>query len=306
MNVFKKLGVVILISLLWLWSRLSLNSAQKIGYFIGSIFLRFNSNTKRVTQKNIALCFPELSAYHQKRLVEDSLRQMCITGAEMPAILFQSPKRLLRNLTVEDEDILQQLYSENRGLLVLGAHLGCWEIGSMYFPKHFPSSMLYTPPKIAFINKLIHRARSRLCKNMSPANHKGVKMLFAALKRKELVAMLSDQVPTGIGGTYLDFFNVPAKTMNFPGKLYERFKPAVIVGYPIRNKGKKGITMYIENLEPDIIEAMQNPDIEDPCAYAFTKSFEKMIERFPDQYQWSYKRFKYNPDGIDFYKKDEQ
>ena len=304
MNWMKRLGVKIAVFLLFLWSRMSFSAAQRIGGLIGSVFILFDSRTKAIIRKNITLCFPKLSEYHKRKLTHATIRQTCVTGAEMPAVLFKRPDKLLSNIyVVEGKETLEQLYREGRGVLVLGPHLGCWEIGSMYYAQHYPSTMLYTPPKIAFIDRLVYRARSRLCKNMSPANHAGVKMLFKAMAKKEVVAMLCDQVPAGVGSTYIDLFNVPAKTMLFPGKLYERFKPAVVVSYAVRNRQGKGLSLYIDNLEPAIIEA-QKTDIVDPVGYAFTKHFEKIIRKFPDQYQWSYKRFKHGPDDIDLYRKE--
>ncbi|WP_119343571.1 lysophospholipid acyltransferase family protein [Facilibium subflavum] len=303
----KKFGEQLFTFFLYLWSMMSFSMAQRVGWLLGSIVACFNSDIKRVTTKNIELCFPDLSQYHKKRLIKNAIRHTFVTGAEMPAILFKKPNKLLENIhTVYNKELMQKLYEEGRSIMILGPHIGCWEIGSMYYPQHYPAAMLYTPPKIKILDKLIYQARSRLCKRMSPANHKGVKMLFQAMKNKEVVAMLSDQVPVDAGGTYIDFFGVPAKTMNFPGKLYERFKPAVVVSYAVRNGIGKGITLYIDDLAPEIEEAQKIPGIEDPVGYAFTKHFEEVIRKFPAQYQWGYKRFKYNPEGIDFYKKDKQ
>ena len=95
--------------------------------------------------------------------------------------------------------------------------------------------------------------------------------------------------------------------MGFPWKLYERFSPAVLVSYAVRNGiGNKGLTLYIEDLELDIFEARTIDDIIDHVAYAFTKKYEIIILRFPKQYQWSYKCFKYHPEGIDICTKGTQ
>ena len=122
------------------------------------------------------------------------------------------------------------------------------------------------------------------------------------MNNKAVVAMLTDQVPTHSAGVYIDFFGIPAKTMHFPDKLFQRFKPAVVVSYAIRNVIGKGVNLYIEDLAPEIAAAQRMKNITTPVAYAFTKKYEKIIRRFPEQYQWSYKRFKYHPKGIDIYK----
>ena len=303
---YKKIVAWLFVSLLRLWSLMTFAMAQRIGWLIGSILVFFNNDITRVTRRNIQACFPNLSDYHQRQLIKNSVRQACMTGSEMPAILFKPPEKLLNNVNrIYGQEIIQKCYKEGRGVMVLGPHLGCWEIGSMYYPRNYPAAMLYTPPKIKILDKLIYQARSRLCKAMSPANHSGIKMLFKAMANKEVVAMLTDQVPVDSAGNYIDFFGMPAKTMSFPGKLYQRFTPAVVVSYAVRNGIGKGLTLYIEDLEPKIIAAKAIDNITDPLAYAFTKKYEAIIRRFPEQYQWSYKRFKYHPEGVDIYSKEQ-
>ncbi|MFZ9036236.1 MAG: hypothetical protein ACO2ZM_09015, partial [Francisellaceae bacterium] len=98
-----------------------------------------------------------------------------------------------------------------------------------------------------------------------------------------------------------DFFGQPARTMNFPGKLYERYKPAVIVGYCSRNGIAKGYTLHVTDLEPEIEKARQIEGIADPLGYAMNRAFEQLILNAPKQYQWGYKRFKHRQDGGDIY-----
>ncbi|WP_440616590.1 lysophospholipid acyltransferase family protein [Cysteiniphilum sp. 6C5] len=303
----KKIGAQALILILFLWGKLSFKTAQRIGAMIGILLYYCKSDMRRIARINIDKCFPELSDYHKRKLVKKTLQQTCMTGAEMPGILFKNPQKLLKQIqVVHGGDISQRLYEEGRGVMVVAPHLGSYEIASMYYSSKYPSAMLYTPPKIKTLDKLILRARSRLCENMSPANQKGVKMLFKALAKKQVIAMLTDQVPVDAGGTYVDFFGNPAKTMNFAGKLYERYKPAVVLSYAVRNSDGKGLTLFNEDLEPLIKHYQAIDGIEDPVAYAFTKRFEEIIRQYPEQYQWTYKRFKYHPDGIDYYKKDKK
>ena len=303
----KKIVALLLTLFLRLWGLMSFTMAQRVGWLIGSVLVFFNNDITRVTKRNIKACFPNLSHYHKRRLIKNSVRQACITGSEMPAILFKHPDKLLKNIhIVYGKELIQKRYEEGRGVMVLGPHLGCWEIGSMHYAQHYPTAMLYTPPKIKILDHLIYQARSRLCKAMSPATHSGIKLLFKAMANKEVVAMLTDQVPADSAGSYIDFFGMPAKTMGFPGKLYQRFKPAVIVSYAVRSGIGKGIGLYNEDLEPEIIAAQAMDNIADPVAYAFTKKYEAIIRQFPEQYQWSYKRFKCHPEGVDIYKKEKK
>ena len=307
MKEMNKLYSRLLFLLLFIWGKLSLTYAQCIGWIIGSVSYYIKSDMWRVAKINIDKCFPEKSDLQRNRLLKRSLQQTCIMGAEMPAIIFKKPQKLLQQIhIVHGADIMQKLYAEGRGVIVVAPHLGSYEFAAMYYSNKYPTAMLYTPPKIKLLDSLILGARSRLCKEMSPANHKGVKMIFRALSNKKVVAMLTDQVPANAGATYVSFFSHPAKTMNLPGKLYRKYKPALILSYAVRNGIGKGVTLFIENLEPLIKSYQLSKNIEDPVACAFNRRFEDIIRQYPDQYQWTYKRFKDHPDGFDYYKKDKK
>jgi len=219
----------------------------------------------------------------------------------MPMILFKKYKDLFKNISIiYGESTIQKLYKQGRGVMILGPHIGCYEIGPMYYSKKYPCAMLYTPPKIEVFDRIIYKTRSQLCSKMSPASYKGVKILFKSLIKKEITAMLTDQIPKN-KGTYINFFQVPVKVMNFPGRLYSKLKPATVISYSIRNHKEPSYTLYIENMELMVIKIKNGVRIKDKISHVINNRYEEIVRRFPHQYQWSYKRFKYHPDGINFY-----
>jgi len=268
------------------------------------VIISSRNKVRNVVEKNIALCFPNLNNYYQTHFIKNSIRQLGVTAGEFPTILFTKSSKLLTNIRViYGEDDFFARYRQKRGMMVLGPHLGCWEIGSMYYPSNFVTSMLYTPPKIEALDRLLYRSRSRICSFMSPANYKGVKVLLRFISKKKIIAMLTDQVPREDISSRIKFFGIAAKNITLPLKIYKRFKPAVVISYAVRNGFSKGLSLYIENLERDITQHIGNKSIEDPVAYACNQRYEFIIRKFPTQYQWSYKRFKDRSNTSDLYRK---
>ena len=296
----KKFFSFCLSCLIFSFSVFNLYMIQNIGILIGFIISKFDTKISRVAKKNIDLCFPRFNKKEKEKLLYKVISNMSITGLEMFFIFSRNTNRSLKYIKhIYGEEKLKNLSSENRGLMVLGPHIGCYELGAMYFAQNYDTSMLYTPAKIDLLNNILLASRSRLCSDMASADLNGIKLIIDKISKRNVVAMLTDQVPVNAGGCYMDFFGIPTKTMTLPDKLYKKFRPAIIISYLIRNKIGYGYSLYIENLEPLIKKhnAMMNP-----VAYCFTKRYESIIKKFPEQYQWTYKRFKYNPNNIDFYK----
>jgi KDO2-lipid IV(A) lauroyltransferase len=98
--------------------------------------------------------------------------------------------------------------------------------------------------------------------------------------------MLPDQVPQLGEGVWAPFFGREAWTMTLPGKLARATNPIVIVAACERlAKGKGWRIHYLR--APDVLP-------EDPREQAmlFNRMMQTIIARFPEQYLWSYHRYK--------------
>ena len=138
---------------------------------------------------------------------------------------------------------------------------------------------------------------------MAPADTSGVKIIFKALKANKLVGMLTDQVPGVQGGCHVPFFNKDAQTMTLAGKLYKKLKPVVFTVATVRDEIGRGIHATVAPFEPYLKTDLNTHKYEDKFAYAMNQAFEDIIRQTPEQYLWSYKRFKYLADGEDPYAK---
>lgn len=284
----------ILFAIISVLSLLSFRWLQKLGEgFARCVKL---TKSRKVIRVNLKHCSFDQD-HDLEKLVNKTYRHMAMTGFEMMSVFRRSPSYLLSQIVeVEGEGAYQQALARGNGVMVLSSHIGCWEIGAMYFSSSTETAMLYTPAKKPYIDRLLVNARSKLCKKMSPASASGVKMLLQTIRAKKTIALLTDQVPTGVGHIYLPFFSKMARTMDFPDKIYARTKTSVIYAYCVRLP-QGGLKLHIE----DITDAVAQYDGEYPVMNIANQKLEASVLAYPDQYQWSYKRFKYPHDGVDIY-----
>lgn len=123
--------------------------------------------------------------------------------------------------------------------------------------------------------------RSRFGATVVPANTKGVRAFYRALKRGDIVGLLPDQTP-GVGdGVWADFFGRPAYTMTLVSRLQKSTGAALIVMYAERLPQGAGFKIHFEEIDTRNFDEA-----------ALNRATESMVRRCPAQYLWGYNRYK--------------
>lgn len=178
-------------------------------------------------------------------------------------------------------DIVENARARGNGVMFLTPHLGCFEISALYGAQRMPLTVLYRPPKLGWIEPLMIAGRSRWQAVVAPASLRGVRMLYKALARGEAVGLLPDQAPGAGEGVWADFFGRPAYTMTLVKRLQRASGAALIMAFAERLPAGRGYHLHLEELPVrDLDEA------------ALNRAVEAQVRRCPEQYLWSYNRYK--------------
>lgn len=197
----------------------------------------------------------------------------------------------LRLVSSDEEQVVQQALAEGRGVLYLTPHLGCFEITARHLARYGPLTVMYRPPRHAALEPAMEQARNIPGLRAVPATMQGVREFVRALKRGETVGMLPDQVPGAGDGVWAPFFGRPALTMTLAGKLARQTGVAVIMLAGERLPCGKGWRMHYLRLPEPL------PDDPVELACLINSCMETLIRRFPEQYLWSYNRYKIPSDA---------
>lgn len=271
-------------------ARLPMWAIQRLGQFIGTLCWYFPNPFKTVTLVNIAACFPHESEAYKRTLAKKSLQNTFMTVFEYAMHWFW-PVAQINATIVEPDAATQALFYESlakgKGVIILSPHMGAWESMLGYLPGKMIATMMYRPLRIAELEHTVRSARERAGAKLVPASASGIRAMFKALKKNEVVVMLPDQVPIVSGGVMAPFFGVPALTMTLAAKFAQKTGAAVLVGYVERLGVGGGFKPHALRVSDDIYS-------EDPvlAATAMNKTLQLAVEQHVDQYVWSYKRFK--------------
>ena len=269
-----------------------LDAQRRLGSMLGRVFAAFDTESRRVTRVNLALCFPELEPRARERLARDSLIHSAMLVTELGTVYHCPPERW-RSFVVamEGEALLQQALAEDTGVLLLVPHLGNWEFLSLMLGQ-LGVTALYDPPRQRDLEPLIVAARNRAGARMLPIDASGLRGFYQALSEGQLGALLPDQVPRRHAGLYADFFGRPALTMTFWHRVARRTGARVLMGAAIRRPG--GFLVRIADPGPAVLD----PDAA-VAARAMNAAIEAWVRQDPAQYQWEYRRFRRPPPGTE-------
>jgi KDO2-lipid IV(A) lauroyltransferase len=204
---------------------------------------------------------------------------------ELPAIWLRPRADVLRWVKrIDGEALIDAARAQGRGLVFLTPHHGCFEITAKVAAERFPITALYRPPKLRFVQALIEAGRAGPNLRLATPDYAGVRELLGALKRKEAVGVLPDQVPSEGEGAWVDFFGRPAYTMTLAGRLVHRPGSVTLLAFGERLPRGQG---YVVHLRPLATALAGESD-----ARCVNRALEELVRECPQQYLWGYNRYK--------------
>ncbi|WP_370980509.1 lysophospholipid acyltransferase family protein [Agaribacterium sp. ZY112] len=276
---------------LQLLGSLPLFVARGLGSFFGATAWLINGRERWVTEKNIERCLPNLSKEEQRKLAKQSLKETGKVALEMLLVWHRNQAWLnKRVLKIDGEELLKNAVEAAKGVIVVGPHLGNWEVLGKCLPAYGDVSSLYQPPKQQWLEDFVKHSREASGAQLVPTTARGVAALLGRLKKGQISGILPDQVPDEGSGEYAPFFTLPAYTMSLIHGLIKRTGCEIIMAYACRVDGGFEIRLR----KPD--ELIYSEDQQESLV-GLNKSVEALVLECPEQYQWEYKRFKKQPVG---------
>jgi len=266
--------------LLRLAAPLPLAALHRLGSVLGWIMYGTSPTYRRHLREHLA----------QAGYTDAATRRAAIAAAgqaiaELPALWFRPQDEVARLAKqAEGFEAALALHAQGKPLLFLAPHMGCFEITAQYAALRVPLTVLYRPPKIAWLEPAMLEGRSRPNLQLVPATRSGVRRLLTALQSGGAVGLLPDQVPGEGEGEWADFFGRPAYTMTLAARLVERENVACFLAYARRLPRGAGYDMVFRPF-PEILPG-------ETATRRLNRAIEELVRECPGQYLWGYNRYK--------------
>ena len=259
----------------------------------------FFGRMRRISRANLAVAFPDRDEAWRRRVAADSLRHLICIALEWIHLLYRPAdhERLLEVPPEVREDIRAlRAATPCHQLLALTAHIGNWELFG--YASHLLSTNVaivtarFTEPAL---NRLVERLREDGTRTVHiPVQGAAIGMLKAVKDQRDLGLLIDQNVSVRRGGVFLPFFGLDVPMTTMPASIALRAGLGVMVFGCIRQEDGT----YLAEAYP-----LEKPAAECADANELTsvihRAYERMISRHPEQYLWSYRRWRTIPKDAD-------
>lgn len=278
------------LALLWVGGLLPRRWWSGLGALVGELYYRLSEKRKRIARINMALCFPALPPSMREARVRAHFRVAMQSLLDMAWLWRASPRQLdARIRFVGLEDYLA-LHAQGRPLILLTCHTTALEIGGTVISRYFPHISLVKPVRNRLLDWFMTRSRTRFGGRVY-ARGQSFRPIVRAIKAGAGFYYLPDEDHGRKDSVFAPFFGVPAATLTALGKL-ARLSDALVVPFFTKrlHDGRYELTFF-----PPLENFPSNDAITD--ATAMNAALEKGLREMPEQYFWTYRRFRTRPDN---------
>jgi Kdo2-lipid IVA lauroyltransferase/acyltransferase len=277
----------------WLWSALPEGVAVRFGALAGWLAGTVLRIRRREVDEHLALAFPDESPAWRHRIARRSYAHLGREAAILARMPSWSPEGLAERIRFVDFEQVRAAADQERGVVVLTAHLGNWEVaGAGLAALGLPLDVVGKGMANRRFERDLFGLRERLGMRVIEMSE-APRGVLRSLGRGRVAALLGDQ-NAHKHGLFLPFFGREAATPRGPALFALRSGAPVFVGFAIRDPGwGHTYTLVAHRLDHEVTGETEE-DMRSLLS-AYHRLLEKAIRAAPEQYFWQHKRWKTRP-----------
>ena len=268
--------------------------AYWLGARLGDVAYLVLPGRRRITVQNLLLALGDTTAPAAcRRLARSVFRTLGWHLVDFSRLRSLTRERFTRMCTVEGLARVHALLQRDKGLLILSAHFGSWELSpAVALCLDTPLHVIARPPDLAAFRRVVEDQRRR-CGFHTIARADALAASVQALRRGEAVAVLMDQSSLRREAVEVEFVGVKTFTSKGPALMALRTRCPVISAFLVREAPGRHRLMFGEEIPVKATGDLRR-DIEETTR-TFNQVIESMIRRYPDHWFWLHRRWKQRP-----------
>jgi KDO2-lipid IV(A) lauroyltransferase len=260
-----------------------------VARFAGRATERLVPARRRIVDRNLALCFPELDEAQRRALRRRHFESVGMGVFEFAIAWWWGDRRVLALTEVAGKSHLEAARRSGRGIIFLSAHTTSLEVGGRVLQSLLPIHAMYRRNENPVLQRFLETNRSRHVAGIIQRDKP--RQMMRVLKKGGAVWYAPDQNYRGKGFVFADFFGMPAAT-NPATSRFAAATGAVVVPMVVLRRPGGGYRVLFEPAFTDF-------PTDDPArdARRMNAVIENWVRQAPEQYNWLHRRFKTRPAG---------
>lgn len=272
-------------------------SAARLGRGAGRVFLSLAGSRRRILLTNLAHAFPEKSRTELAAIARASVEGFGTALMEFIESSRYGRQEILSRLTFSGEEHLAAARARGKGVILLTAHFGSWELGLLGTGLAIePIAGVLRPLDNPYLESELGFRRTRFGNRPIPKKE-AVREVLKAMRRNEMVAFLVDQNVLAAEAVFVPFFGRDAATTPSLALIQQRTGAAVVpfFSWPL------GQGRYRIGFEPPILpdespgEDLSRAERARRATARYTQVVENAIRKEPAAWLWIHNRWRTRP-----------
>ena len=262
-----------------------------IGRILGMLMYFIDVPHRRIVRRNLQFVYPEWASDHIKETSARIFQNIGITITEICQITCFSKDEILQKVKIKGEEHLLNAIKKNKGVILISAHLGNWEMVAPFLSVHFGAraSMVGRQLRVRIVHRLILRLRTRFGATVID-KEEGMSKMMQAMRQGKILGIMLDQGTKSKMGIKVNFFNRAVTATPAAALLAIRCKSPVIPIFCIREANGK-FTIVIES--PLSLQRTGDLKVDLKAnTQIMLNAIEKAIRAYYEQWFWVHKRWK--------------
>jgi len=263
--------------------------ARAFGRWIGALAHALDRRHREIALRNMALALPETDEAERRRRVGECFRHFGAALCDAISATRFSPTELCHLYTLEGWEHLDEAERLGKGLFLLTAHLGFWELSPPLIGlTRGPMSIVVRPADNPFLDRELRAMRERFGNTVIP-KHGAARRMLEVMRDRGRLGILIDQRVQEREGIVVPFFGRPALTSPVLARLSLRSGTPVV---PLTVYPEPGGRYRVVVREPILPPAGESGD---EAVLALTRRYleiaEQDIREHPAMWLWMHRRW---------------
>ncbi|MGD1892070.1 MAG: lysophospholipid acyltransferase family protein [Cyclobacteriaceae bacterium] len=275
--------IVILVSKspFWLLYRIS-DAFYLLVYYV----IRYR---KSVVLNNLKNSFPERSDKEIKSICKGFYRYLCDLIVESVKTITWNEEHVRSRVKMQNVEMLDHLHEQGKSIVIVMGHLGNWEWAGPCFSlscKH-QLFVVYRPLTNAYFEKVFSGSRTKFTTKIIPKSNT-LRSMIANKKTISATALIADQAPSPItSAMWIEFLHQDTAVFVGPEKV------AKMLDYPVVYMQVERVKRGYYEVHPTLLTEHPKETSDTEITVAFNKILEEGIQKYPETWLWSHKRWKH-------------
>jgi KDO2-lipid IV(A) lauroyltransferase len=265
---------------------LPLKIAYKLAEFVSDLHYMVADQDRLAVKENLKAIFPEKSEREISRIRIRMFRNFAKYLVDFFRFSKIDNEYTKRNIRLENIHYIDEALSKGKGAIILSAHIGNWELGSVVVAiLGYPLWVVALPHKHKNVNNFFNFQRQLKGIKVIPLG-RAVRRCLNILKDNGIVALAGDRDFTE-KGIVLDFFGKPTFLPEGPAAFCLKTGAPIVPGFMLRDEDGK-FTLRMEK-PIEVISNNDNKGLKE-LMIRYKTIIEDYIRSYPEQW-YMFKRF---------------